>query len=33
LGLAGAMRVVAALTFISGLMAAIRMHETLAVAR
>jgi MFS family permease len=33
LGLAGAMRVVAALTFISGLLAAIRMHETLAVAR
>jgi MFS family permease len=33
LGLAGAMQVVAALTFISGLSAAIRMHETLAVAR
>jgi MFS family permease len=33
LGLAGAMQVVAALTFISGLLAAIRMHETLAVAR
>jgi MFS family permease len=33
LGLAGAMQVVAALTFISGLWAAIRMHETLAVAR
>jgi MFS family permease len=33
LGLAGAMQVVGALTFISGLVAAIRMHETLAVAR
>jgi MFS family permease len=33
LGLAGAMQVVAALTFISGLVAAIRMHETLAAAR
>jgi MFS family permease len=33
LGLSGAMQVVAALTFISGLVAAIRMHETLAVTR
>jgi MFS family permease len=33
LGLAGAMQVVAALTFISGLVAAIRMRETLAAAR
>jgi MFS family permease len=31
LGLAGAMQVVAAVTFISGLVAAIRMHETLVV--